>query len=96
VPRLDEERQEELKTIEGVPPDLLNPPSGCPFLPRCLFARHICHTMPPLEILPGSAHHRKACWPDITTSQEQAYAEQRRLARMEVQKAGPGDALKRF
>ncbi|MBV9228083.1 MAG: ABC transporter ATP-binding protein [Chloroflexi bacterium] len=87
VPRLDEQRHAELKTIEGAPPDLLRPPTGCPFMPRCLFARNVCRTMPPLDPLPGNAAHRKACWPDITDPNEQARAEQRRLTRVEAQKA---------
>ena len=87
VPRLDEQRHAELKTIEGAPPDLLRPPTGCPFMPRCLFARNVCRTMPPLDPLPGNATHRKACWPDITDPNEQARAERRRLARVEAQKA---------
>jgi len=94
VPRLDEKRQAELKTIEGAPPDLLKPPPGCPFMPRCLFARSICRTMPPLDPLQGNATHRKACWPDITDPREQAYAERRRLARVEAQKAITAEAAK--
>src|SRR6202023_2233244 len=33
VPRLDEKRTSQLRTIEGAPPDLLNPPPCCPFIP---------------------------------------------------------------
>jgi oligopeptide transport system ATP-binding protein len=87
VPRLDEARQTELSTIEGAPPDLLQPPPGCPFMPRCFFARNICRTMPPLDPLPENSLHRKACWPDITDPNEQAYAERRHQARVEAQKA---------
>jgi len=83
VPRLDEVRHSRLRTIEGAPPDLLNPPTGCPFMPRCAFARAICRTMPPLEALPGQATHLKACWVDVTDPQEQAYAEKRRQTRIE-------------
>ncbi len=82
VPRLDEKRTAELRTIEGAPPDLLHPPSGCPFMPRCAFARSICRTMPPLDPLAGNAAHRKACWVDVTDPREQAYAERRRQARL--------------
>ena len=94
VPRLDEKRQSELKTIEGAPPDLLQPPTGCPFMPRCFYARSICRTMPPLDPLPGNAAHHKACWPDISDPKEQAYAERRRLARVEAQKATTNEAAK--
>ncbi len=92
VPRLDEKRHSELKTIEGAPPDLLNPPTGCPFMPRCFFARSICRTMPPLDPLPGQEAHRKACWPDVTDPKEQAYAERRRLARHQAVQAAIGVA----
>src|ERR1700680_4975665 len=74
VPRVDEERHSQLRTIEGSPPDLVKPPTGCPFMPRCAFARAICRTMPPLDPLPGNDAHRKACWVDVTDPQEQAYA----------------------
>jgi oligopeptide transport system ATP-binding protein len=87
VPRLDEKRHAELKTIEGAPPDLLKPPPGCPFMPRCYFARAICRTMPPLDPIPEMAAHRKACWPDITDPKEQLYAERRRQKREEAMRA---------
>jgi len=87
VPRLDEKRHAELRTIEGVPPDLLNPPTGCPFMPRCYFARNICRTMPSLDPVDGNAAHRKACWANVTDPRDQAYAERRRQARVEAQKA---------
>lgn len=83
VPRLDEVRHSQLRTIEGAPPDLLKPPTGCPFMPRCAFARAICRTMPPLETLPGNSTHFKACWVDVTDPNEQAYAEKRRQTRIE-------------
>jgi oligopeptide transport system ATP-binding protein len=87
VPRLDEERHSQLKTIEGAPPDLLKPPSGCPFMPRCAFARAICRTMPPLDPVAGNIAHLKACWVDVTDPKEQAYAEKRRQARLEAMQA---------
>ena len=87
VPRLDERRTSELRTIEGAPPDLLRPPPGCPFMPRCAFARAICRTMPPLDPIVGNAAHRKACWVDVTDPKEQAYAEKRRNARLEAMQA---------
>ncbi|MDQ2713792.1 MAG: ABC transporter ATP-binding protein [Chloroflexota bacterium] len=94
VPRLDEKRQSELRTIEGAPPDLFKPPPGCPFMPRCFYAHSVCRTMPPLASLPNNAMHRKACWPDITDPEEQAYAERRRLARVEAQKTVTSEAAK--
>jgi len=87
VPRLDEQRTSELRTIEGAPPDLLQPPPGCPFMPRCAFARAICRTMPPLDPVAGNAAHRKACWVDVTDPREQAYANKRRQARQDALQA---------
>jgi oligopeptide transport system ATP-binding protein len=84
VPRLDEERHSQLITIEGAPPDLLQPPPGCPFMPRCAFARAICRTMPPLDPVAGNTAHLKACWVDVTDPAEQAYAEKRRNTRQEA------------
>jgi oligopeptide/dipeptide ABC transporter ATP-binding protein len=87
VPRLDEERHSQLKTIEGSPPDLVKPPTGCPFMPRCAFARAVCRTMPPLDPLPGAMNHFKACWVDVTDPLEQAYADRRRQERLDRMQA---------
>jgi peptide/nickel transport system ATP-binding protein len=38
----------ELSSIPGSPPDLLNPPPGCRFHPRCLYAMEICQRKDPL------------------------------------------------
>jgi oligopeptide transport system ATP-binding protein len=83
VPRLDEDRHSQLKTIEGSPPDLIKPPPGCPFMPRCAFARAICRTMPPLDLVSDTTNHYKACWVNVNDPQEQAYAERRRQARLD-------------
>lgn len=49
-----------LQSIEGMPPDLLTPPTGCRFHPRCPYAQPVCkETIPPLvEFKPG---HYAAC-----------------------------------
>ena len=87
VPRLDEGRHTELRTIEGAPPDLSNPPTGCPFMPRCFFARNVCRTMPSFDPVDGNAQHRKACWANVTDPNDRAYAERRIQARREAQLA---------
>ena len=54
-------RDERLPAITGSPPNLLNPPVGCPFNPRCQYATDICLTaMPPLETV--SEGHLTACY----------------------------------
>ncbi len=62
VPRLDIKSQDEkLFSIDGTPPDLLNPPTHCPFADRCDYAMKICREeMPEFEI--NEAGHGCACW----------------------------------
>jgi oligopeptide transport system ATP-binding protein len=65
IPRLDLGRQKRLVPIEGLPPDLLDPPSHCPFAPRCPFSIEKCwEENPPL--LDVGPNHRSACWVDIS------------------------------
>jgi oligopeptide/dipeptide ABC transporter ATP-binding protein len=48
------------KPIDGVPPDLVRPPVGCRFHPRCAYAQEICRTNEP-PLIELNAHHRSAC-----------------------------------
>jgi len=41
---------QKLEAIPGSPPDLLNPPKGCRFWPRCSYAMKTCHEKDPLLI----------------------------------------------
>ena len=59
VPRLDRGRSARLATIDGAPPNLLAPPRGCRFHPRCRFAISICQEDPPF--VPRSRGHLVAC-----------------------------------
>jgi peptide/nickel transport system ATP-binding protein len=55
--------KEELNSIPGTPPDLINPPQGCKFHPRCSFATEVCKiTPPPYTQAPESSHHVVACY----------------------------------
>jgi oligopeptide transport system ATP-binding protein len=67
VPRLDEERPEQLTSIEGMPPDMIDYPSGCPFYARCTYRIDECLESPPdlREIGPG---HKAACIVDVSAS----------------------------
>jgi peptide/nickel transport system ATP-binding protein len=51
VPRLDRQRGGALETIEGLPPNLLHPPTGCRFAPRCSARIAICDRDPALRDL---------------------------------------------
>jgi oligopeptide transport system ATP-binding protein len=61
IPRLDAQKKEKLQPIRGLPPDLIDLPDMCPFVPRCNYAREQCERKnPPLmEVSPG---HFSACW----------------------------------
>ncbi len=61
IPRLDSEDKEPLKAIEGLPPDLVNPPSGCKFHPRCPFRIEKCTREEP-ELLPIGESQLGRCW----------------------------------
>ena len=51
----------ELTTLPGEPPDLINPPAGCRFHPRCPFATDICKEQVP-EYKDHGNEHYAACW----------------------------------
>lgn len=62
IPRLDIDREKEkLSSIDGTPPDLFNPPVGCPFAPRCEYAMEICKKEKP-GMINGGNNHRVSCW----------------------------------
>jgi oligopeptide transport system ATP-binding protein len=68
LPRLDENRPVHLESIEGLPPDLIALPDGCPFYARCRYRLDKCVTENP-ALEPVGVDHRIACWVDITTAQ---------------------------
>lgn len=61
IPRLDAEGHEKLVPIEGSPVDMLNPPEGCPFAPRCKSCMKVCLKHMP-EYTPIKDDHYSACW----------------------------------
>jgi peptide/nickel transport system ATP-binding protein len=60
VPRLDQPRGRKLETIEGMPPNLLDPPLGCRFAPRCPARLDACVAAPP-PLDEVEAGHWSAC-----------------------------------
>ena len=61
IPRLDAERHEPLKPIDGLPPDLIDLPSGCAFHPRCQFKVERCSRDTPVLNRVGETQ-LAACW----------------------------------
>ena len=56
VPRLDADSNKPLDYILGSPPDMIEPPTGCPFAPRCRFSMSICYRQMPERTDCGQGH----------------------------------------
>ena len=61
MPNLDDEKGKRLIPIEGTPVDLLDPPKGCAFGPRCENCMKVCLTKQPPTVTVGEGH-TSACW----------------------------------
>ena len=61
IPKLTDTEHKKLIPIEGTPVDMLNPPAGCPFAPRCESCMKICLKKMP-EYTNVSDEHYSACW----------------------------------
>ena len=80
VPRLDDDQRTRLVSVRGQPPDLVDQPPGCPFVPRCDWAMDICRREEPrLKVVEnqdgaatagasGEEVHRVACWADVKST----------------------------
>jgi oligopeptide transport system ATP-binding protein len=69
MPHLEMDKTQKLSPIPGSPPDMLKPPAGCPFSPRCAYARKICFSQVPRFYQAGNSNtagssegHRSLCW----------------------------------
>ena len=66
IPRLEEASHTPLHAITGRPPDMVRPPPGCRFAPRCPYVEDRCRDeAPPLE---GADGHAFACWHPVGTT----------------------------
>lgn len=76
IPRLDATKHERLVPIEGTPIDMLNPPKGCPFAPRCENCMKIClREMPPVTTIDDI--HYTQCWMNQKEQMEREAANER-------------------
>ncbi|MGD9703123.1 MAG: ABC transporter ATP-binding protein [Acidimicrobiia bacterium] len=62
IPKLEDKSHTRLRVIAGRPPDLVNPPRGCRFSPRCPYARERCIEEEPPLVAAESPEHTYACW----------------------------------
>jgi len=61
IPRLTQPSHSRLAMIPGRPPDLVNPPTGCRFAPRCAYARDLCRSEEPPLTTAETPDHTFAC-----------------------------------
>lgn len=61
VPRVDSVNKSKLYALGGTPPDMIQPPTGCPFAERCKYCMQICREMPP-ETTILNENHKTSCW----------------------------------
>jgi oligopeptide/dipeptide ABC transporter ATP-binding protein len=74
VPRVDALRHDRLRSIEGIAPDLLHPPSGCRFHPRCPFRIEKCYSDEPrLETM--GPENLAACWVTMDRARKEMAAD---------------------
>jgi peptide/nickel transport system ATP-binding protein len=67
VPRLENASHTRLAVIGGRPPDLIAPPPGCRFAPRCPYAQARCHSEPPPLVEADTPGHWYRCWYPVGT-----------------------------
>ncbi len=72
IPRVEDPSHTRLRTIIGRPPNLLMPPPGCSFAPRCPYAQDRCHEEVPVLEFTGSTGHRFACFYPLGTPENAA------------------------
>jgi len=72
IPRVEDPSHTRLRVIVGRPPNLLSPPPGCAFSPRCPYAQDRCRVEVPELEATGEGDHRFACFYPLGTEQNAA------------------------
>jgi peptide/nickel transport system ATP-binding protein len=91
IPKLGDRSHTRLRVIRGRPPQLVNPPVGCRFAPRCPYAQEKCvREEPPLREsdVPG---HRFACWFPVGTPEGRDALARNRAAGVPAAVGGNGE-----
>ncbi|MEY2422898.1 MAG: peptide/nickel transport system ATP-binding protein [Acidimicrobiaceae bacterium] len=67
IPKLEQPSHSRLQIIGGRPPDLVAPPPGCKFAPRCPYAQEKCHSEEPPLVEAETPGHYFKCWYPVGT-----------------------------
>lgn len=68
IPRLDDPKERKLTPIEGLPPNLINKPEQCPFVPRCRYRTERCVNAAMPELRHYRGEHYVACYHQMSKS----------------------------
>jgi peptide/nickel transport system ATP-binding protein len=71
IPKTSQPKHTRLSAIAGRPPDLINPPPGCKFAPRCPYAQDRCREEEPRLVDGPGARHQFACHFPVGTPENQ-------------------------
>ena len=71
IPRVEQPKHTRLSAIAGRPPDLIDPPTGCKFSPRCPYAQPKCHEEEPPLTEAATPGHTYRCWYPVGTPENQ-------------------------
>jgi oligopeptide/dipeptide ABC transporter ATP-binding protein len=97
IPKLEQPSHTRLDVIAGRPPDLIHPPKGCKFSPRCPYAQDRCRDEAPPLVEAETAGHYYRCWYPVGTPEgDEAFARNLAAGRLQTELAvlhetSPGD-----
>jgi len=80
IPKLNAPSHSRLATISGRPPDIVNPPPGCKFAPRCPYVQARCEEEEPPLLDSETPGHEFRCWTPVGTPENRAALEANRRA----------------
>ena len=69
IPKLENKSHTRLEIISGRPPDLVNPPRGCSFAPRCKYVQDKCREEEPPLVPAETPGHLYRCWFPVDTAE---------------------------
>ena len=83
IPKIEDPSHTRLHVIPGRPPDLVNPPKGCRFAPRCSFTQDRCREEEPPLMNAEHPEHVYACWYPVGSP-----VHRERSAQLQAEKVG--------
>ncbi len=96
IPKLADPSHTRLRAIPGRPPDLVHPPKGCRFAPRCPYVRDRClHEEPELVAVEDNPAHTYRCWYPVGSPEYHEKRQQVEADRQAEERERAGDEVAR-